>query len=390
MAPKPIHGYLLILYSLVSVICFQYYGIKIMVDSERYLSYARNLSEGFYIEPHDFWYFSYVLFIYTIKLFSQESSVIIICQYIIGYLAVVAIYETGLLLFNHKLRALFPALLMIGFIEIPMWNSFILSEPFYISFTCFSIYFLVALYKEGINPFRLIAAILIVLITVFSKPTGIALLGGVGALLFYRAVSKVKPKAFKSALLGGACVLFLLLTNKMLSTYTLIENDYVKGEIIYGISGLPNHSAYEKLKVMPPDNLYIPAAEHPPLVRIVSFIIHHPIYWLKLFFAKFYYFIMHIRPYWSVSHNLFSLLFLIPIYGLSIRSLVIRKFPKEIWLFLMPYFTIHILSVCLSTVDWDGRFLMPLLPVLFLLAAAGIPNTVMSACQKILPFLAKD
>src|SRR5690606_39449101 len=109
------------------------------------------------------------------KLFSQESSVIIICQYIIGYLAVVAIYETGLLLFNHKLRALFPALLMIGFIEIPMWNSFILSESFYISFTCFSLYFLVALYKKGINPFRLIAAILIVLITVFSKPTGIAL-----------------------------------------------------------------------------------------------------------------------------------------------------------------------------------------------------------------------
>ena len=361
-----------------------------MVDSERYLSYARNLSEGFYIEPHDFWYFSYVLFIYTIKLFSQESSVIIICQYIIGYLAVVAIYETGLLLFNHKLRALFPALLMIGFIEIPMWNSFILSESFYISFTCFSLYFLVALYKKGINPFRLIAAILIVLITVFSKPTGIALLGGVGALLFYRAVSKVKPKSFKSALLGGACVLFLLLTNKMLSTYTLIENDYVKGEIIYGISGLPNHSAYEKLKVMPPDNLYIPAAEHPPLVRIASFIINHPIYWLKLFFAKLYYFIMHIRPYWSVSHNLFSLLFLIPVYGLSIRSFFVREFPKEILLFIIPYFTIHVLSVCLSTVDWDGRFLMPLLPVLFLLAAAGIPNTVMSACQKILPFLAKD
>lgn len=389
MAPKPIHGYLLILYSLVSVICFQYYGIKIMVDSERYLNYAANLRSGFYVETHNFWYFGYVAFLYIIKLFSQDNLVIIIGQYFLGYLGVLAIYEAGRLLFSNKFQALFPALLMIAFIEIPMWNSFILSESFYISFNCFSIYFLVALYKEGINPFRLIAAILIVLITVFSKPTGIALLGGVGALLFYRAVSKVKPKAFKSALLGGACVLFLLLTNKMLSTYTLIENDYVKGEIIYGISGLPNHSAYEKLKVMPPDNLYIPAAEHPPLVRIVSFIIYHPIYWLKLFFAKFYYFITHIRPYWSVSHNLFSLLFLIPVYGLSIRSFFVREFPKEILLFIIPYFTIHVLSVCLSTVDWDGRFLMPLLPVLFLLTAAGIPNTIIGACGKRLPFLAQ-
>lgn len=390
MAPKPIHGYLLILYSLVSVICFQYYGIKIMVDSERYLNYAANLRSGFYVETHNFWYFGYVAFLYIIKLFSQDNLVIIIGQYFLGYLGVLAIYEAGRLLFSNKFQALFPALLMIAFIEIPMWNSFILSESFYISFTCFSIYFLVALYKKGVNPIRLLVAIAIILLTVIAKPTGISLLGAVLVPFLYKVINLVKPFALRWAIIGFAGLLFLMLTNKMLSTFTLIENDYVKGEIIYGISNYPDYPDHDRLVLSPPDNLYIPSVEYPPIIRIVSFILHNPAYWLTLFFTKFYYFIMHIRPYWSVSHNLFSLLFLIPVYGLSIRSFFVREFPKEILLFIIPYFTIHVLSVCLSTVDWDGRFLMPLLPVLFLLAAAGIPNTVMSACQKILPFLAKD
>lgn len=151
MAPRPIHGYLLVLYGLVSIIAFQYYGVKIMADSERYLSYAMGLREGFYIERHNFWYIGYVLFVYVIKLFSQENLTIILSQYVLGYLALIAIYESGKLLYGNKLQAIIPALLMIGFIKIPLWNSYILSEPFYISFTCFSLYFLVAIYKKGLS-----------------------------------------------------------------------------------------------------------------------------------------------------------------------------------------------------------------------------------------------
>lgn len=382
MAPRPIHGYLLVLYGLVSIIAFQYYGVKIMADSERYLSYAMGLREGFYIERHNFWYMGYVFFIYAIKLFTQENLAIVVCQYILGYLAVVSVYESGRLLFGNTLQALLPALLMIGFIEIPMWNSFILSEPFYISFTCFSLYFLVTIHKKGLSRTRLLVAIPIILLTVIAKPTGIALLGAVVSVLLYKIISKVKSKALKWAICGGVSILFLLLTNKMLTTFTLIENDYVKGEIVYGIANYPDYPDHDQLIVSPPDDLYIPDTAYPPIIRILSFILHNPIYWLKLFFIKFYYFSLHVRPYWSWTHNFFSLLFLIPVYGLSLRSFFVREFPKELLLFLIPYFTIHVLSVCLSTVDWDGRFLMPLLPLLFLLAAAGIPRTALSASQK--------
>lgn len=251
--------------------------------------------------------------------------------------------------------------------------------------------FLAAIYIEERNPFKFILAILIVLLTVLAKPTGIALLGAILAVAFYKVTSKLKIAAYKWMLLSSICILFLLLTNKMLSTFTLIENDYAKGEIVYGITTVsPNRPGLDKLIVIPPNNMYIPPIDHPPLLRIISFIIHHPAYWLKLFITKLFYFFFHIRPYWSLSHNLFSLLFLIPVYFFSIRGLVVGKLTKEKLLFLVPFFALHVLSVGLSTVDWDGRFLMPLLPVLFLLATAGIPNTIIGSCQKLLPFLAKD
>lgn len=383
MTPRTIHGYLLALYGVVSLICFHYYGVNVMVDSERYLSYAMGLREGFYIERHNFWYMGYVSFIYAIKLFSQENLAIVVCQYILGYLAVVSVYESGRLLFGNTRQALFPALLMVAFFKIPMWNSYILSEPFYISFTCFSLYFFVTIYRKGLSRTRLLVAVPIVLLTVMAKPTGIALLGAVLSVLLYSIISKVKTTALKWAICGGVAIMFLLLTNKMLATFTLIENDYVKGEIVYGIAHYPDYPSHDQLIVSPPEDLYIPDTTYPPIIRILTFILHNPIYWLKLFFIKFYYFSLHIRPYWSWTHNLFSLLFLIPVYGLSFRSFLYRKFPKEMLLFLIPYFTIHVLSVCLSTVDWDGRFLMPLLPVLFLLAAGGLPRTAIAVRPKV-------
>src|SRR5699024_5616757 len=101
--------YLLLIYGAVALICFYSFGIKTMTDSYRYLNYSSNLAHGFYIEPHNFWYFGYVVFLYTLKLFSQEYLAIIIIQYFFGYLAILAIYETGILLFNNKTRALFSA-----------------------------------------------------------------------------------------------------------------------------------------------------------------------------------------------------------------------------------------------------------------------------------------
>jgi len=57
--------FLSLLYLLVSLYLFNKYGIRIMNDSPRYLNYAADLNtKGIYFDPLNFWYISYVFFVY--------------------------------------------------------------------------------------------------------------------------------------------------------------------------------------------------------------------------------------------------------------------------------------------------------------------------------------
>ena len=95
-------------------------------------------------------------------------------------------------------------------------------------------------------------------------------------------------------------------------------------------------------------------------------------YWIILFCAKVFFFLLHIRPYWSLEHNIFNLVILIPMYYYSFRYLISNSISKEIRVFSIFFFLTHILSIGITTVDWDGRFLMPLLPMIFILGSSEI------------------
>ncbi|MCZ8134512.1 MAG: hypothetical protein O9252_03300, partial [Algoriphagus sp.] len=75
----------------------------------------------------------------------------------------------------------------------------------------------------------------------------------------------------------------------------------------------------------------------------------------------------------SLWHNLFSIVFL------SITYLGFYKGFGFFWsksalagIILTSFLTFHILSVGMMTEDWDGRFLIPILPVVFLIGSVGI------------------
>ena len=78
--PKNSKYHLLILSLLFWVIAsliFVKFGVKNVNDSHRYLEYATNLKNGFYIDRHNIWYIGYVIFIYLVRLISGSSSELI-------------------------------------------------------------------------------------------------------------------------------------------------------------------------------------------------------------------------------------------------------------------------------------------------------------------------
>ena len=95
------------------------------------------------------------------------------------------------------------------------------------------------------------------------------------------------------------------------------------------------------------------------------FILYNPIFFLKLSLAKLFYFYGNAKPYFSWQHNVVIIGFLWTVYGFGIKGFKYLK--KNHKVFLLSY-----LMIVLCSEDWDGRFLIPVLPVVFVCCSVGI------------------
>ncbi|MEX2567496.1 MAG: hypothetical protein WD431_16240 [Cyclobacteriaceae bacterium] len=93
---------------------------------------------------------------------------------------------------------------------------------------------------------------------------------------------------------------------------------------------------------------------------------------LKLFSTKLLYYLLAIRPYYSFLHNAYLLGFLLPLYYLFVVGL--KKSPLDIkaYLFIGCFLLVHTLSATLLTINWNSRFLLPFLPMMFLVGSGGL------------------
>ncbi|UII26408.1 hypothetical protein LVD15_24435 [Fulvivirga maritima] len=358
---------------LVFIALFSQNGVKYVNDSHRYIEYAESLKSGFYIEAHNIWYFGYVIFIYVINLFTAHTNhlLIVLLQYLLCYFALIALYKAACLLFNNPVAGLFTGVLFLAQIEVVSWSSYLLCESLYVSLTCFSLWAGVIWWRGKRGWKMLVLMSFLFLFTFITKPTGLALFVGISFVLLREILLQLQSRWKRAVLLSVLLVLLLLLVNVMLATFTFTR-DYQSGEIIFAVTTVPYQPSFKYLVLDVPEHLNILPEHYPPLVRLTYFIATNFTYWLKISVVKAFYFLFHIRPYWSRWHNLYNLLLLIPIYFLTIKTLINRKWPVELRLFCIVYIATHTTIVSMTTVDWDGRFLMPVLPVIFILASAQI------------------
>lgn len=277
-----------VLFCGLSIFLFNEYGVKIVNDSDRYLEYARNLKNGFYFDKHNFWYIGYVFFIFVVQLIHKGPFAIVVAQYLLSFIAVLALYKSSLFVFKDTQSATITAVSYMLFMEILTWNSYILCESLYCSLTCISLYFLTSSQRHS-SLYAYVIAVIVVSITILTKPTGIALFGAILAIVLLRLWKHVKGKGTRIAFVFVLTTFFALIVNRMLFTFRIIEN-YELGEIIYAITTLPYNELYDSLIINPPRNIQIPSADNPPLWRVIIFIAYNPLYFLQLFCSKLFFF----------------------------------------------------------------------------------------------------
>lgn len=339
-----------------------YGGVVTAVDSPLYINDAKLLLTGTLPERRSIWYIGYSLFLSVVFYFRGSLEAAVFWQVAISGVATVCLYILTLDISKDKLSAWIAVFIYLLWVKIHHWNMFIYSESL---FTSFGIISFTALIKSK-KPWHYGLSALLLLYTFFIRPSGFGYLVG---LLFYgfsfvnyRQFSKWGIAALTLLMVAGAA----LLLNKMLTAYILVES-YARAEIIY-----PNIT----LGVEPPLDLVIPPDSYTPLIRLVLFVLHNPLYFAKISLIKLGLFLGNVKPYFSLLHNLVIVSILYPLYFFAVKGFIHLSHLAKSRYFIAGYVLAQALTVTLTTENWDGRFLVPVLPFIFILSAIGITQLI--------------
>lgn len=357
------------IFVLVNGFWFLKMGVMTDDDTWGYLQYADEIREnGLFFKPHLFWYIGYVLFILATNSIIPGLGGVVVFQYIIAYVALIALYYAGINLYQNPKAAMLSCIWFLGFIMISFWNLYLYAESLMISLYCISFFFLSQAYRGKLNMIQMILGSFILIWAILVKPTAVALLAAVmavGIVFAWKNISALRWKlAFSASLIIG--LLFLL--NQMLETYGIVAA-YQNGEVVYNIHKMAHMDYASFLMVSVPGNLSVPASDWSPLGKMVYLWIFNPFYSIQLFGTKLFYYLMYIRPYYSWSHNILALCALIPMYVAFVQALRGNSLGSYAKVFSLTLIGFSVLSVALLSDNWNSRFLMPVLPLVFLVGS---------------------
>jgi hypothetical protein len=197
-----------------------------------------------------------------------------------------------------------------------------------------------------------------------ARPNGfvVALAAALAGLDFLRRQPNQQP--FRAVLLCLALASPLLWTalNHQLATFYLMDT-YQRGELIFRSPLWAVHSATPLL--MPPPGTG-------PAARVLYFAAHNPVYLAKLMLGKLFVFVSGLKPHYSLLHRAANVLLLWPLYYLASQSARRQSVwrPARVLLAAVPLLQAAV--VMLTVEDWDVRFLAPVLPFIFTLAALEV------------------
>jgi Dolichyl-phosphate-mannose-protein mannosyltransferase len=347
---------LFLIWLAVQSFLFIKFGGRTSVDSELYLADAANLLEGRMPQGRSIWYVSYAAFLSAIFFFGGDITTVVFIQILLSGVAAFCLYHLTIEIFNKKNVAVLAVLFYLLWIKIHEWNTFLYTESLFTSCSIISFTVLV----KAKSHWQYAMTFLLILFTFFIRPTGFAFLIGLGCYGFFslnhRNLKKIIP------IFSCLVIIGLVLLSKMLASYTLIDS-YAKAEIIY-----PNMT----LGIEVPAELVIPSQDRSTMMRVILFGINNPLYFLKLFSLKLFLFLGNIKPYFSLLHNVWIVGVLYPLYFFAVRGFSIFPEHRKEKYFIVGFVIAQSLTVAFTSENWDGRFLVPLLPFVFLLSANGI------------------
>jgi 4-amino-4-deoxy-L-arabinose transferase-like glycosyltransferase len=353
----------------IHLLLFYVYGVRSLYDSRLYINSADFLVANGSIDE------SYRLF-YAIPIsalafcrwiFPDQVIPFLILQILLSAAAAVSLYQAAGKIFNSNLAGFFSVMILLLWWDIIQWNTTVMTESIFLTLMCLLLRMLVT-FSGKRNDWIWITLLLIAVL--LTRPTGVVAV--VSTLLFF--IRYYWHTVLSRWWLRTSLIICLTLTAAfgaylMFSLWDFTEQLY-KGNLITYADVAEGSPWYDENLQLKTERLYSVDQEKHPLIKLLSFISDNPSYFIKTAAMKIAYLMTAIRPYYSWQHNVASGVWLLIIYIMFFFGhRESRNAPVKYSVLAM--IIINCLLVGISTVDWDNRFYIPMVPGIVLMAGGG-------------------
>lgn len=336
-------------------------GIRQGHDSPRYIEGADNLLHGRPLEGKQGSYLGYLFVVAVSEKAGLGRGGVVGLQIAVAVLAGLALYDLGRRLGGPLAGGLAAAVMLLN-PDVVRWHAYVLTDSLYISLVILSLWSVHRASERG--GYWYVRASAVVLCAALVRPNGWILAPIAGGYWILRAVTGASRRRLAVA---GVVVAFGLTAFLVPGFRNGIQGESPdvmlrRGEVIWGYK--------EGRLAMPADTRGgsgWPAA--------LGYALRHPAASARLAAARVGTELAHVRPFYSTRHNVLIVVVLAPLYLLAlVGAAVVRKTPLA--RLLLTVTAAHLLVVALTFADWDGRFLLYVLPLLGALAGAGAARAI--------------
>lgn len=347
---------LMAVFAAVQLALFWRTGIVTTLEAEKYIREGTLLAQGSGLSESRFiFYLPVIVLVAVCRLLHIPLAGVVLVQVLAAGWALYAFYKTALALLTPKM-AIGISLLLAVFVPLQQWNMYVYSDSLFISLSVIFIAFLFRIANGKTYPVWLIPVM--AQVWCFARPAGLLFVLPVFVVLFMLKKNRRWYLAVSLIGLFGALFAAAAYFNGGGDLDTL--KPYIEEHIICFVPEKPEGAA---LNLVHTQN---------QLNDLFYYILHNPGHFASLFIQKLVSFFNLARPWYSLPHNLALIGLMLPLYLFFLPGMVrlFRTHRVFAW-FVVAVLVIYPAGVALQCNDWHGRFTMPLIPLLLLVAAYG-------------------
>ncbi len=346
------------LWLLMQLWLFSKFGVQVVFDSHRYIADANRLLAG-----GDFRlsYISYTLILAAFLKLTGAATGVVWLQMIFSLATLFAFFKLAHRLFDNTTIAFGAGLLLIIWPDYQQWNLYVHTESLYVSAIILVFSRLITAQKGW--HYSQLALLLIFLMFLRSNGFMVSL-----AVISYIASDFWLKRGYRlrwlvAALFFGGIPVLVFLAHFFLSNssgFYSFTGHLISESVIQG---------YNSVRVERRGEVALVGS---PLHQIIQVVCSEPAFFFKRSLQRLLFYWGQVRPYYSTPHIWAICLFFYTQYLLGMYGILKGQLQTPLLTAIVIFGALNTAMVLVSGVDWDNRFMMPMLPFVYLTATAGL------------------